>query len=206
MPPVFGTPSYVQAEEDGTQVDLSVGERATFDIVDWNNDGRSDLVVGSRDGEVREYLNRATSGLPDLASPIVVQAGSDDLVDQSGRSSVAVFDLDGDGRKDLVVGDTNGAIVFYRNIGTDVAPASQFQPVLAGGAAIALYRGGHSIQAIHRRLQCRRHRESSRRHCRRLRPALCWAAEFRHRPTDIDRAGRSVYSHLPRDQSPRRQP
>ncbi len=68
------------------------------------------------------YLNRTTTGEPDLASPVIVQEGTGDLVVSSGRSSVDVCDFNGDGRKDLVLGNTDAQLVFYPNVGTDEAP------------------------------------------------------------------------------------
>ncbi len=137
--PVFAAPTYVQAGDAGAKTDIRVGARATFDVVDWNEDGRKDLVVGALDGKVRVYFNRADSGEPDLALATFVQASGSDLVVPSGRSSVTVVDLDGDGSKDLVAGDTNGTVYLYRNIGSNAAPAfGQPQSIEAAGAAIAV--------------------------------------------------------------------
>jgi hypothetical protein len=41
----------------------------------------------------------------------------------TGRSSPHVVDLDGDDRKDLLMGNTAGQLVFYANVGTDQAPS-----------------------------------------------------------------------------------
>lgn len=137
--PDFGTPFYVQVGEPGSKVELSVGARATFQIVDWNNDGMEDLLVGGLDGKVRLFLNHASSGNFDLRQTSLLQEATGDLTVPTGRASVAVADLDGDGRKDLISGNTEGQIWFYRNVGTD--PNPQFhsgQAVQAGGAEINL--------------------------------------------------------------------
>ncbi len=83
----------------GAKADLSVGARATPAVVDWNDDGRFDLLVGALDGEVRLYLNSTDTGLPDLSAATLLQSGSATLAVSSGRSSVSVADLDRDGRK-----------------------------------------------------------------------------------------------------------
>ncbi len=57
----------------------------------------------------------------------------------AGRSSPALMDLDGDGRKDLLVGNTNGAILLYPNQGSDAAPSfSTYEYVTADGVEIDL--------------------------------------------------------------------
>jgi len=62
-----------------------------------------------------------------------------ELVVPGGRSSIAVADLNGDGRKDLLLGNTDGQLVFYQNAGTDVAPAfDQSQLLQADGTPIDL--------------------------------------------------------------------
>ena len=137
--PVLGEPIVLESGAAGTKTTIDVGDRATLEAVDWNNDGRIDLVAGGLDGKVRVYLNSSATGSPDLDSPILVQAGSGDLSVPSGRASVSVHDLNGDGRKDLLVGNTEGRLLFYPNVGTDAAPAfAAWQALQAAGAEIDL--------------------------------------------------------------------
>jgi RHS repeat-associated protein len=138
--PVFGAPSFIQVGPAGGKTNLNVGARACFDIVDWNDDGLPDLVVGGLDGRIHVFLNDGTPGNPDLATDTVLQAGGSGLIVPSGRASPAVVDLDGDGRKDLVVGNTDAQLLWYRNIGTDVDPVFDATPqvIQAGGAGISL--------------------------------------------------------------------
>jgi len=111
-----------------------VGDRAALDIVDWNNDGLRDLVVGGLDGKVRLLLNQGSAAVPDFRTATLIQDGAADLAVPGGRSSPAAADLDGDGRKDLLVGNTDGGLYFYRNIGTDAAPVFSGGQVLEGGS------------------------------------------------------------------------
>ena len=84
------------------------------------------------DGKVRLYLDQASSGIPEFTAESLIQDGASDLTVASGRSSVEVVDLNKDGRKDLVLGNTEGQLFFYANVGTDIAP------VFAGAEAIAV--------------------------------------------------------------------
>lgn len=137
--PLFALPRYVQVGPADAKVDLDVGDRATLDIVDWNNDGRYDLVAGGMDGKVRVYLNTAATGPADFQQEVLLYAGTAELVVPSGRSSVAVADLNGDGRKDLVVGNTDGQVLLYVNRGSDAEPAfDTAQPILTVDGAIDL--------------------------------------------------------------------
>lgn len=137
--PIFGESSFVQVGLPGAKADLDVGSRATPHFVDWNNDGREDLVVGAMDGRVRVYLNQAESGPPEFTSELVLRDGDVDLTVPSGRSSVEVIDLNRDGRKDLVLGNTDGQLFFFPNLGTDNHPEfSGSERIAAAGSPVDL--------------------------------------------------------------------
>jgi len=137
--PRFGTPTLVQVGPPDGKATCDVGDRATFSIVDWNNDERVDMVLGGLDGKVHVLLNEATAGPPDFRSDIIVLDGANPLSVSSGRASVAVVDFDDDGRKDLVVGNTEGQLVYFANVGTDASPQFNGSQLLqADGAVIDL--------------------------------------------------------------------
>ena len=71
-----------------------------------------------------------------------VQANERDLSVLSGRSSPAIVDADGDGKKDILTGNTDGQIFFYKNIGTDALPMfGGYTMVQSNGSPHRL--GGH---------------------------------------------------------------
>lgn len=124
---------------------LDVGYRATPTFVDWDSDGRMDLVIGGLDGKIHVYLNCGCGGavppsfVTSQVSGKTVQEDNHDLVVLSERSSPVILDLDGDGKKDILTGNTNGQLLFYSNVGTDAAPSfSGYSLVESNGVPIDL--------------------------------------------------------------------
>ncbi len=121
--PQFAAPTLLNAGTAGYKEDIFERARATLAVTDWNDDGKLDLVMGRKwDGGVRWYENDGTTTAPDLIGPIRVMDSSLILKVPGDESSVAVGDLNGDGRKDLLVGSANGHLYFYANHGTDADP------------------------------------------------------------------------------------
>jgi hypothetical protein len=124
---------------------LDVGLRATPAMLDWNNDGLLDIVSGGLDGLIHVYYNCGCgSAVPPhfYTSPpegVFAQDNSRDLSVPSGRSSPVVMDLDGDGKKDVLTGNTDGQILFYKNTGLDSLPMfSGYSLVKSNGQPIDL--------------------------------------------------------------------
>jgi hypothetical protein len=142
--PTFDGGTFLQVGQPGSKTDIKVGTspnigRATPCVVDWNNDGKKDLVVGALDGKIHIFINEGTDTAPDFRVETFAQAGGSPLVVPSSRSSPDILDLDGDGKKDLLTGNTNGELLFYSNVATDAAPAfSGYVRVDSNGVPIDL--------------------------------------------------------------------
>jgi len=139
--PAFDGGALLTVGESGTL--LGVGSRATPMLVDWDNDTAIDLVAGGMDGYIHVYRNSAA--LPPsfatvtAAAGAIVKEGEANLYVPSGRSSPVVMDLNGDGMKDILAGNTNGELLFYANVGTDASPAfNGYVAITADGVKIDL--------------------------------------------------------------------
>ncbi len=89
--------------------------------MDWNNDGKHDLMVGTGLGNIGVYRNTNNNSNPVLGGFIPITVGGLPL-DVGDRGTPAVTDWNGDGKKDLLVGNLTGNILIYLNQGTDAAP------------------------------------------------------------------------------------
>ena len=87
------------------------------DAVDWNGDGKIDLLVGNYAGLIYFYKNVGSSTSPKLASPVPLKAGGK-LLRVAGFSTPRAVDYNNDGLLDLLTGDLLGRIHIYLNIGS----------------------------------------------------------------------------------------
>ncbi len=156
-----GRPSLIVGEEDGTvslfentapagseprlaepryfeQVDPYVksGALSRPVAVDWNGDGRLDLIAGNSAGYLQYFENTGEAGAPVFvdrgylkADGKVIRrmAGPNGSVQgpaeaKWGYSNPSVADWDLDGKLDILVNDIWGAVLWYRNIGTPSQP------------------------------------------------------------------------------------
>jgi hypothetical protein len=100
-------------------------------MVDWDDDGDLDLVVGGFDGTVFVRLNEGTRTQPLLAATnLQVMCGDKPLTVPDRHAAISIADWDGDGRWDILSGSELGAVYWYRNTGTAEAPEFETERVL----------------------------------------------------------------------------
>jgi hypothetical protein len=126
-----------QTQEDGTKkvvlidrgalqangADINVGSRAVPFVVDYNNDGKKDLLVGAGDGLTYLYLNIGSETDPAFAAAGTLKGRDGIDISVTSNASPAVVDYNNDGLKDLVLGSGAGDLRLYINGGTDAEPA-----------------------------------------------------------------------------------
>lgn len=131
--PVFEAPAYFQQKAQH----LKVGALATPSAVDWNGDGREDLIVGDTAGRINFVENLGGDApTPRWAAPIRLsaagteirhQAGSDGSIQgpaeaKWGYTVPVAADWNHDGLPDILVNDIWGKVVWYENVGTRTEP------------------------------------------------------------------------------------
>jgi len=138
--PNFDPGTFLKVGPTGSKTNIDVGIRATPCVVDWNNDGKKDLAVGAYDAKIHLFINEGTDTEPDFqAQSYVLLENGSDLVVPGFRSSPDVLDLDDDGKKDILTGNTSGQLLFYSNTGTDSDPSfAGYEFVESDDAAIDL--------------------------------------------------------------------
>jgi hypothetical protein len=98
--------------------------------VDWDEDGKVDLLAGDTDGFVWLFRNTTGPLAPIFASPVRLTAGGRILrvygeepeARAAGYARVDVTDWNDDRRKDLLVADGRGWLFLFLNQGTNAAP------------------------------------------------------------------------------------
>lgn len=121
-------------------VEIVVPGYSVPSLADWNNDLLGDLIVGEGSptpGKVRIYLNVGTEAEPRFDGYFYAQSDGADLTcPPSGCMGCfpRVVYWDADGRKDLLVGQSDGTVKIFLNVGTDEAPTFDAGALLKVGA------------------------------------------------------------------------
>src|SRR5690606_35638846 len=99
-----------------------------------------DLVIGKADGKLAYYENSAN-----VNSPATFTASISDLKDNNGQTITAgtfafpqLFDLNKDGKLDLIIGRKTGRIMYYENIGTSTIPSFKLISTNLGNLDISI--------------------------------------------------------------------
>lgn len=97
---------------------LAVNGPAVPFLIDFNNDGQLDLLVGSASGQVSLFLAKKIE-----AGRLTFQPAQGVGLPVMPGAVPFVADWDNDGRKDLLVGQADGTIKLFLNRGEESAPA-----------------------------------------------------------------------------------
>ena len=138
--PVF---SFVQNNFLQDQM-IDVGEAAAPVLFDYDNDGLLDLVIGNKSKTINQTLYSVSLTLyrnVGTASSPAFEFVTDDFAGMAaynlrGKISPAFGDMDGDGDKDLLLGNNDGTILYFKNnLGTFTLSTANFMGIDVGSAS-----------------------------------------------------------------------
>ena len=98
---------------DTALVTITRGTNSTPSFGDIDGDGLVDLVIGEASGTINMYRNTGTKTKPKF------ELISDNFqnIKVGHRSAPVLVDMDGDGRVDMLIGNGNGEMQLWRNVG-----------------------------------------------------------------------------------------
>jgi len=116
---------------------------------DMDNDGDADLLIGVSDGTLCYLENTAGPGnTAAFGPPECIWQG----IDVGQIAAPCIIDIDEDERPDLVIGEQNGNLNYWRNTGTLTEPAFTLESEIWGGVDVRKtgFITGYSVPYMYR--------------------------------------------------------
>ena len=115
--------------------------------IDWNEDGNMDIITGSADGNIYYYEGKGLKANYEVGAQMLLTDADGKPLNVGAYSSPVVFDINGDGRGEIVTGAEDGIIRAYKSLKTDENPNSMafsyIGEVLNTGLSDAMISVGH---------------------------------------------------------------
>ncbi|PQJ13032.1 hypothetical protein CJD36_004615 [Flavipsychrobacter stenotrophus] len=118
---IAGSPSFTLESLDFLKIDTFNFQGAAPAFGDIDNDGKADMILGHTNGTLTYYKNMAaTDTIQPNWQPMVTTLTDDTggVINVGGRATPFIYDIDKDGKKDLVIGNLYGTVQYYQNITT----------------------------------------------------------------------------------------
>ena len=112
---------------------IDVGTHAAPFMIDYNNDGKNDLLVGNGNGSLLYFANQGSSAAPLFTSPEEIEDVDGVPLAVESHSKPFLIDWDGDSKKDILLGSGSGTIHYYHNEGSDRYPLFSSPQLLKTG-------------------------------------------------------------------------
>lgn len=130
--PIFKAPYFFKQQADY----VKISALANPVNVDWDGDGKDDLIVGDAAGRLGFVKNLDGGNTPKWAAPVYLKANGKEIRIEAGSNgsiqgpaeakwgytAPAVADWNEDGLPDILVNSIWGKILWYENIGTRTKP------------------------------------------------------------------------------------
>ncbi len=116
-----GHPSYTLQTTDFMGLSGANFRGAAPAFGDIDDDGKADMLIGHADGTLSYYKNAAAfdTVAPNWVLQLAVLTDMNgDTINVGGHAAPFVYDIDRDGKKDLICGNSTGYLVYYQNVST----------------------------------------------------------------------------------------
>ncbi len=129
-------PSYQLMDDNYLDItSLELGQYLHTAFGDINGDGNAELIIGDATGAVYLFNNSSAPGQLAAYTLSGALTATDGAIDVGQNAAPTLFDIDQDGLLDLIIGERNGNLNYYRNEGSTTSPSFALITDTLGGVS-----------------------------------------------------------------------